>query len=325
MGVYVGSGGNPAGYELESTYGDNTTVAVALDLVTESMRENTEPLRSPAIFGSRAHNTYHQGSKGAGGEVVFIAQPDSLPKIIYALLGAEAAPAQVDSTTAYDHDFTPVAAGGDLPSFNLEVDRHGSVFEYPGCVIDSLTMEWAQGAYLEVTMNLLAKQEIEDQVSTGLSLSSKSPYIGDFVSLEVDTVAVTYGIGGSIQIQNFIDEEASYRMDGSRYRAEPKAQNFMVSGTLDVEWSSDTDALRDAIKDNTDVQLEFICTSEEQIESGYYYTMSIDVPVCKLIGDLPVISTRDRIPFTINWEGVYDSTNLIKITHRDARATAWSA
>jgi len=325
MGAYLGSGGKPACYALETTsYGHADTPDVALDLVNESLRENTEPLRSPAIFGSRAYNTYHQGTKSAAGDLRFIAQPDSLPKLIYGVLGAEAAAARVGETTAYDHVFTPAVAGGDLPSFHIEVDRHGTVCQYPGSVIDTMTIEFTKGAYLEVVLSLLCQKETDDQSSTDLSLSTKDPYIGDFVELEVGGSGVTYGIGGSITIQNFIDADASHRLDGTRYRAEPHPQNFMVSGSIDLEWTSDTDALRDAIKDNTDVDLCFVCTSEETIEAGYYYAVTFDIPTCRLIGDLPVISTRDRIPFTINFEGIYNATNLMAITHRDARTTKWS-
>jgi len=325
MGVYVGSGGKPACYALETTsYGHADTPDVALDLVNESLRENTEPLRSPAPFGSRAYKTYHKGTRSAAGDLRFIAQPDSLPKLIYGIMGVEAAASEV-VTGVSDHVFTPAVAGGDLPSFNIEIDRHGTVCIYPGSTIDTMTIEFTQGAYLEVVLALLCQKETDDVSSTNLSLSTKQPYIGDFVKMQVSGGDVTYGIGGSIQIQNFIDADASHRMDGTRYRAQPRPQNFMVSGSIDIEWSSDTDALRDAIKDCTDVDLTFVCTSEEVIETGYYYTVTFDIPTCRLIGDLPVISTRDRIPFTINFEGIYNVTNLMAITHRDARATKWSA
>lgn len=451
MGFYTGSGGKPSCYALETgSYGNADTPDVALDLVNESLRENTEPLRSPAPFGSRAFKTYHKGTKSAGGDIRFIAQPDSLPKLIYGVLGAEANASQVVGTqaeiteitceadvsgslsgkywtlnapgteyyvwydvagkgsddpapagkteivvgisenatasevatatknaidetdfgasvnaavvtvtnasngavedaadgtgglgtgwtdawsvtqqgsggAAYDHVFTPAGAGVDLPSFHFEVDKHGTVCTFPGSVIDTMTIEFTKGAYLEIVMSLLCQKELDDQTSTDLSLSTKQPYIGDFVQMQVSGSGVTYGIGGSIQIQNFIDADASHRMDGTRFRAQPRPQNFMVSGSIDLEWSSDTDALRDAIKDNSNVDLTFVCTSEEAIEAGYYYTVTFDIPTCRLIGDLPVVSTRDRIPFTINFEGIYNATNLMAITHRDARTTKWSA
>ena len=159
----------------------------------------------------------------------------------------------------------------------------------------------------------------------GLSLSTKLPYIGDYVSLEVGGVAKTYGISGSLTINNFLDEEGSKRMIGTRYRAEPHPQTFMVTANIEIEWSAASDALRDAIRDNTDVHVAFVITHETAIEAGYYYTTTIDIPTAKIIGDLPVLSTRDRIPFPLTIEGVYNATNLIKITHRDALAAKWSA
>lgn len=447
MGVYVGAGAAIAEYALETTYGDEETFDVALDLVDESMRENTEPLRSGVVMGSRAHKTYHQGSKGAGGDIKFIANPDNLPEILYAALGSEANASQVSGETAevtditceadtagslsgeyitfsapagdfyawfdvddqgsedpapggtgiavgfpvntsandvatalaaainandnfgasaaaavvtitnandgavtdatngdtgwgtapdittqgsggaaYDHDFTPVAAGGDLPSLHFGIDKHGSQYAYPGTVINTITFEFAKGDYLYVTLGNLAQKEKDDQSSLqGLNLSSKKPYIGDFASLEVGGVAKTYGISGSITINNFLDEEASYRLTGDRYRSEPRPQTFMVTANLEIEWESGSDALRDAIRDNTDQHVAIVVTNEEAVESGYYYTLTIDIPTAKIIGDLPVLSTRDRIPFSLTIEGVYNATNLVKVTHRDGKTTKWSA
>jgi len=448
MGVYLGAGAKIAEYALETTYGDEATFDVALELVDEGMKENTEPLRSPIPIGSRAHATYHQGSKEAGGPMKIIANPDNLPKLLYAALGAEADQSQVagetaevtditceadtdgslsgeyitfdapagpfyawfdvddrgsedpalpgktgiavgitagdaaadvaaametaihanenftagsaaakvtitnvndgavedatngntdwstdpDITTegsggaAYDHDFTPVAAGGDLPSLHVGIDKHGSEYAYPGVVINTMTFEFTKGDYLYVTLETLAEKELDDQDSLqDLNLSSLLPYVGDNVVLEVGGAAKYYLISGSITINNFLDEEGSKRATGTRYRAEPRPQTFMVTANLEIEWTSGSDAIRDAIRDNTNQDICFVITHETAIESGYYYTLTIDIPTAKIIGDLPVLSTRDRIPFSLVIEGVYNATNLVKVTHRDALAAKWSA
>ena len=326
MGVYVGAGAATAEYALEASYGNGDTLDTALDLVEESMRENTEPLRSGVFMGSRAHKTYHLGSKGASGDIKFIANPDNLPKILYAALGTEAEEGQVDETTAYDHDFTPEAVGGDLPSLNVGIDKHGSEYGYPGLVINTITFEFTKGDYLYVTLGTLAQKELDDQSGLqGVSLSTKLPYIGDYASLEIGGVAKTYGISGSIVINNFLDEEGSYRLTGDRFRSEPRPQTFMVTANLEIEWESGSDALRDAIRDNTDTQVTIVVTHETAIEAGYYYTLTIDIPTAKIIGELPVLSTRDRIPFPLTIEGVYNVTNLVKVTHRDALNAKWSA
>ena len=92
-----------------------------------------------------------------------------------------------------------------------------------------------------------------------------------------------------------------------------------------MEWTSDSDDIRDAYLDNTQKQLTLTITSTETIESGYYYTLTIDIPKVHILGDPPTLNARDRLAFTANFEAVYDSTNFIKITLRDARTTKWSA
>jgi hypothetical protein len=44
----------------------------------------------------------------------------------------------------------------------------------------------------------------------------------------------------------------------------------------------------------------------------------------KILGEPPSLSDRGRTPFAVNFEAIYDVTNYIKITHRDARVTKWS-
>ena len=448
MGIYTGSGAAIAEYALETAYGDETVFDVALELVEEGMKENTEPLRSPIPMGSRAHATYHQGSKEAGGPMKIIANPDNLPKILNAILGIEGNATQVEGATAevteitceadtdgslsgeyitfnapalpfyawfdvddrgsidpdlsgktgiavgitagdaaadvaaametaihananftagsaaakvtitnvangtvleatngntgwgtapnvttdgsgglaYDHHFTPVAAGGDLPSLHVGIDKTGSQYSYPGVVINTATFEFTKGDYLYVTLETLAQKEKDDQDNLqGIALSTKLPYIGDYVSLEVGGGAVAYGISGSLTINNFLDEEGSKRWTGTRYRAEPRPQTFMVTANIEIEWEAGSDALRDAIRDNSDQHIDFVITHETAIEGDHYYTTTIHIPTAKIIGDLPVLSTRDRIPFSLVVEGIYNATNLMKITHRDGLAAKWSA
>lgn len=324
--LYIGAGSAIAEYALEASYGADTTPDTALELLPgETMREDTEPIRSEAVMGSRAHRTYYQGSKGAAGSIPFEVNADSFPLILYATLGAEAAPAQVEATTAYDHDFTPGAAGTALPSLNVGIDRHGTVCLYPGTTVNKLTLDITKGSILTGAIDVLAEKETDDSSQQGLTLSTKAPFVGDFAKLQVDTSDVAYAISGQVVFDNFLDEEGSYRLSGDRYRSQPKPQGFMVSGSFELEWNSNSDAIRDAIKDNTDVQLTVVITHTTTIEAGYYYTITIDIPVCKLIGDLPVIDSRDRISFPMNFESVYDATNICKVTLRDAGETQWSA
>lgn len=322
--LYIGAGAS-CEYALETSYANGDAPDTALEMIPgETMREETEPLRSAVVFGSRSKRSAYQGSKGAAGSIPFYVNADSFPQIVYALMGAEAAAAQVDATTAYDHDFTPAAAGTALPSLNFRIDRGGTVCEYPGCTVNQLTLNLQKGAIMEATIDLLGEKETDDQSLAGNTLSTKNPFVGDYAKLQVDTSDVAYAISGQLVFQNFLAEDSGYRLSGDRYRDEVKPQEFMVSGNFELEWSSDSDALRDAIKDNTDVQLTVVITHETTIEAGYYYTITVDIPVCKLIGDLPVVSARERIPFTINFESFYDATNICKITLRDANSSKWS-
>jgi len=321
----IGSG-ITAGIVKEASFGAGGTIDTYLELIDEGMLPEIEILKSPQMFGSRFMYSYHHGSKHAGGSISMIINPDNIGLLMYATFGTEAAAAQVLATTAYDHEFTPANHATDLGSLHLEIDRGETLVRYPGTVVDNWNCSIARGAYAESSFDLVAQQESDDQ-STPASLtpSTKHPYVFRHGSIEIDDGAVAYVMAANWQYQNFIDAEAGHVLDGNAYPAFLKKQNAMISGTLECVWDSNSDALRDALLDNTSKKLEVFLTSHEQIESGYYYTLTLEVPITKIVGDSPVGSTRDRIPFSVNFEGVYDSTNSVKLTLRDARTTQWSA
>jgi hypothetical protein len=314
------------GYKLESAYGSGgTPVSIFLPIISTDMKPNIEKIASPAMFGSRNTQTYYHGKQDPSGSVTLMADPDNIATFVYAALGAEAAAAQVLATSAYDHVFTPAASTVDLPSFAMEIDREGTCSLYTGCVVNEFTLSASLGNPLQCILGLFAKTEADDQSATTLSPSTKLPYLFSHGIVKVDTTQKYYVNSLEFKYSNEVDSEGGFTLNGTAYRHHAYKTTGICTGTMECEWTSDSDALRDAYMDNTSVKLEFIFTSTETIEAGYYYTLSIEVPIAKILGEPPNLSDRGRTPFTVNFEAIYDVTNYIKITHRDARTTKWSA
>ena len=227
--------------------------------------------------------------------------------------------------TAYDHIFTPAGSDTDLKSFSYNVERDIHSFIYSGCVVNSMSFKASKGSLLFADFDIIAKSE--DDTATfpaDISASTKRPYTFHMGVVKVDGSAVAY-VNSFDMIHSFNLDVEGFVMDGADTRAHAYKTTENLSGSLEMEWTSASDTFRDAYLDNTQMKLELIFTSPEEIESGYYYTLTIEIPVVHILGDPPVLSSRERIPFSINWEATFDSTNFIKITHRDARTTKWSS
>ena len=226
---------------------------------------------------------------------------------------------------AYDHPFTPAGFTVDLSSFALEIDREGTCCVYTGCVVNEITLSASLGNPLKCVLALIAKMEADDQSPTTLTPSTKLPYIFSHGKIEVNDTLKYYFNSFEFKYGNAVDAEGGFVLNGTPYRQHAFKTTGLCTGSMECEWTSDSDTFRDAYLDNTSVKLEFFFISTDAIEAGYYYTLTIEVPIVKILGEPPSLSDRGRTPFTVNFEAIYDVTNYIKITHRDARVTKWSA
>ena len=314
-----------AGIKKETTWGTAVTVDQFLELISEDVKNNVEKIQAGFLFGSRNQYKIYNGIEDVNGSFSMVVNPDNIGLLLYMALGVEADPAQVGTSTAYDHDFTPADTSTDLGSFTLEIDRDITCCIYAGCTVNNMTLTAAKGSLVTADFEIVAKSELDDQTAQSLTPSTKIPYTFHFGSMAIGGSDVAYVNSFNMTYGNNLDADGGFVLNGTTNRAHAYKTVGTLTGSMELEWTGTSDALRDAYLDNTQKQLTLTITSTEEIETGYYYTLTIDIPKVHIMGDPPVISTRDRTPFTVNFEAVYDSTNFVKITHRDALTTKWSA
>lgn len=227
---------------------------------------------------------------------------------------------------AYDHVMTPAGLAVDLPSFALEIDRglgDGYGFLYKGCIANTGALSASKGSFLQATIGVMGQQETDGVSLQSLTPSTKLAYTFKMGTVKLDSGAIAYMQTMDMSHDNMC--EFGHVMDGNAYPAHIYKGGHTLTGTLGLEYTTASDTFRDKFRDNTQVKLEFIFTSTTAIESGYYYTLSIEVPKATVLEAFPNISGPGRVPFDISWEADYDSTNFVKVTLRDARSTKWSA
>lgn len=228
---------------------------------------------------------------------------------------------------AHDHVFTPADGATDLGSFAYFIDRHIKTFLYKGCVVNNFSMRATKGSFVFADFDILAKSENDNAGAFpgGVTHSTKHPYIFHMGAIMIDDSPVVFVKSFDFTHGWNLDAEGGFVLNGEDTRAHCYKTTGKLTGKMELEWTAASDAMREAYRDNTQKKLELRFTSHEEIEAGYYYELKTEIPKVHILGDPPVISSRDRIPFTANFEAAHDVTNFIKITHRDARNTKWSA
>lgn len=235
---------------------------------------------------------------------------------------------------AYDHEFTPAAASVDLGSFLIEIDRGlgtSNAFTYDGMKVNTMTLNAAKGSLLTAVFDCLGQQETDDISPQSINPSTLLPFTFSMGTLKIanqggspSTVAYVNSI--NLVLSNNLDPDGGFVFDGNNYRNHLNKQTLALTGSMELEYTSTSDVERDAYRDNQQRYLQLIFTSSEQIEAGYYYTMTWDIYAVHYLTAHPQISGRDRVPFPIDFEAVRDSSNgLCKCVLRDAKTTKWSA
>lgn len=327
--IGVGATGQ-AGIIKEAAYGSVGTVDTFINLIDEDVRQVQEKIVDPSLIQSRNIQKYYNGVLDVLGGFNMVVDPDNIGLLLFMALGVEASPATPGgATNTRTHIFTPAGITTDLGSFTLEIERKYETgncgFIYESCMVDSMTLSATKGSLLTARFDIVGQQYTENQAVQSLSPSTLLPYTFHFGAITVSGAGVTYVNSFTMTYNNHLDADGGHVLDGNAFRHHCNKTLGSLTGTLECEWDTTSDALRDAYLDNTVKSLDFAFTSTEAIESGYYYTLSSSIPKIYILGDLPVLTGRDRIPFTVNFEAAYDSTNFMNFAQRDARATKWSA
>ena len=329
MGIYVGAACKAGIGKEESGFGTGGTRTTYIDLIEESVNATPETIEVPTLIGSRSLKTYEHGTIDTGGSFKMVVNPDNFGLLTYMAMGVEAEPDAVDSGV-YKHSFTPAGFDTDLDSFVFEINRKGGAETaslYRGCVVNTLDLEATKGSLLTSTLGIVAKDEQENQTATTpLAPSTKQAYGFKSGSVEIDETPVLYVNSATFSYSNDVDTDGGFVLANTPYRSNAYKTTNKLTGTLECQWTSESDSLRTAFINNADKKLELIFQSNELITTGYYYTMTITIPVIKFLGDLPTVSSREKLNLSMKFEAVdAGESAFITIDLQDGQNTKYSA
>jgi hypothetical protein len=164
------------GFALENNYGVPATPTVWLPLVSETMTEGIDQMRSGGIIAGRRTRATEQralGNQMVAGDVQLELYRQDLDIILEAMLGG------VDPSPEVG---TEVFTLDDLPSMTVQIgkpDVNGIVwpFTYAGSMVSSWEVALAQGEIATLGLSLLSKFEILHRQVTDAETTNDSPTI----------------------------------------------------------------------------------------------------------------------------------------------------
>jgi len=325
MGVITG---NQAKLQIgqQSDWSTITACTQAVEFVSETMQYKPGYMTPDYLVGRKTAGRMDIAGIQVEGDVVMIVTPDNVGLLIAAVLGAEVAPAQVDTSAAYDHVFTPMSAvaASSLPKLSVKVDRIEQIFGYIGCKIEEMKFASKPQDYLRATFTMRGYDE-----STGVSLESLSYSTLKPLQFKHGTVTVdaaNYADVTSIDFdyKNNLDSN-HFTLGSGDYMAEIEPQMREITMQLQVEYSSATDSTRtNKFKTGDTIAIVLTFTSDENADTGVPYSLTFSLPLCYITDASPNVSGPNRIMQTLAVTATEDASNqACTVTVRDANGSAY--
>ena len=228
---------------------------------------------------------------------------------------------QIGATIAYQQLITPGTTDY-LPSYTIQVGvpplggGAANAQTYAGMVCGGFELTAGAGIPT-LNVNFLGKSM---DTSTSLAVASypasNSPYsfvhgaitIGGTVTLPTSTTLASGGTAAanvrdfSLTVDNTLDSEGfTYGGAGKRSR-KPAMGLLAISGSLTAEY--DSNVLRDAFRNQTDLSLVLTFTATTAIVGSSYPTIQVTIPNIRLDGEMPKPAGGDVITQTVPFTGM---------------------
>lgn len=291
----------------EATYADTFPASgmYKIPFTSEGFDLLLETLEGQNITGSRAPSAlYANGKKGVGtiaGQAVYT----RLDHLIHGILGSVST---VDGTAGDAGAFTNthVPGTGVLPSFAVQVSKGNipasKVFQWYGMKVKALEFNWADRGPLNVSAELVGKDEIsgtggEDPASSDVTL------VEDPISVGSQMTTVDLGTGaddayclktGRIRIEQALTEDDYCA--GSDTPQEPDFDGF-IRVTFEGTYKFTDRLIYNDMDARTDVALLFAWTSPNLVVGGgsLYRKLDIRIPKAQYTQALPLIDTPGMV------------------------------
>jgi len=251
-----------------------------LPFVSETLIPNIEEVLSAAQKGILDEPNSYQGERAFGGDVVVEVHPASLGHLLRSAINEPVTTVVDGAANAKQHVFTPRQAIDfhvDCPinPYTLEVYRdQGDAFQFLGAIVNTLALNFSTtDKILKATNGIIAK-DLGDIPKTTPSFETTDPFtweqavisIAESPNNDINTFGINYDnkCVGKYALNNTAILRKIYR-DG--FRTIPV--NFTIDFVDRVEYNKFINGTEQSF------QVKFVGA---ECETGYYYTLIIDIP-----------------------------------------------
>ena len=308
------------GYAEESSWGVGVHPSTKfMPILNESLQLTPEYMEDESIRKTPSKFYQEQGTLPVGGGIEFNVFPEDMDTFFYHAFGAKASALVGGSSGAYDHTLT---LADQLPTgLSIEAYRGGDTFGYHGSKVAELSMTSEINSWLRGTSNLLCYEEEVNPSgkATSPTFTAVKPFKWHQGVFKIDTVEAEL-LSLNWTLNNNLKED-KFAHNGQKRVAIPRNGQREVTGTFRMEFDDLTQYNK--FVNGSDAALQIVFTSNEQIEAGYYYTLTLDFPVVKFNGTTPNIESHEIIEHDIPFMALEDvgSAHEVTMTLRNSQAS----
>lgn len=217
-----------------------------------------------------------------------------------------------DASNTKDHVFTPVQtdfhADCTLPPYTLEVYRDqadNKAWQYKGAVVNTLALSFGTGdKILKATAGVIAKEEAEI-TKESVSLETTNPFVWSDAQVKIATVDHDYLEDFTLNIDNKL--AGVFSLNESAY-----IRKIIRDGVRTFNFSFTTDFI-----DKTEYD-KFMAGSEQAFqivftgavcETGYNYTLQIDIPAMRYTAYPVNVGSPGRLTVAVTGKAKYSTSD----------------
>jgi hypothetical protein len=291
-------------FKEESTYGTDPGGArdFYLRLVTESMKKAMNPQQYPGMNGPgvRGHFT---GNIIVNGEVAVEFHYEGAGKLLKWAFGGYAYAVDTPEAGANQHTFS-FDNDSTIDSFSMEISKgdipSGDVHLYTGCIINSITLSWANQELVGLSINVIAQNETVDGAAVGSpTYADDHPVLWHFTGqLTVVGSGSQDMKDGSITIAHNMTEDRF--LMGQTIAQPVRGSHRLVTGQATLEFADLT--LYNKYVGGTKGSFALAFTSTELITGATYYSLTLAGTDSLLTAAEPVVNSPGPIDLPINFQ-----------------------
>ena len=302
------------GISFQNSYGTPITNSTYwIPFLSEGFAVSKEPLVSENMTGVYDEGATYEGLNAVEATLEVEAHPISLGALFKAAFGV---PASVQSGAIYAHTFKPRTTDFDAFAANvpLTITKYnaadtGSAHQFYDMVAGKISLSVANGELLKASMDLMGGK-YRQVVAPTASYPTGKGFTWDVASAAVAGVANADITELNIDIDEAIENKYTLNATKTPSRTVRSGRRTVsIGGTL--VFDNQTEYQQFLAQSERDLTITLV--GPTQIQSGYYDTLKIIVPLFRYTEFAPVAGGAEKVEVGFSAKGIYSVTSATAV------------